>query len=224
MLVLYSRFTFCLSFNQAYIDGNLQNSSQAVNFEQFGGGKLWIGSRGWNNAALPIFDSTDMPFTGSVDEIRIWQTSRLLEQIRRDKNNRLTGNESGLVLYLPFESYAEVMGFPILNVTPVDLVSGGTSSFTAVGTSAFNQESPTIKLPRPVQDINFSYSVNNDEIIITPTTSNEFIENDSKNQHKTKARTTTRQPRLEVVPLVQLTVASVAFNQKFVPRCLLLTR
>ncbi len=161
----------------AYIDGNLQNSSQAINFEQFGGGKLWVGSRGWNNAALPIFDSTDMPFTGSVDEIRIWQTSRLLEQIRRDKNNRLTGNESGLVLYLPFESYAEVMGFPILNVTPVDLVSGGTSSFTSVGTSAFNQESPTIKLPRPVQDINFSYSVNNDQIIITPTTSNEFIEN-----------------------------------------------
>jgi hypothetical protein len=161
----------------AYIDGNLQNSSQAVNFEQFGGGKLWIGARGWNNYALPIFDSTDKPFTGSIDEIRIWQTSRLLEQIRRDKNNRLTGNESGLVLYVPFESYTEVMGFPILNATAVDLVSGGSRSFTTVGTSAFNQESPTIKLPRPVQDINFSYSVNNDEIIITPTTSNEFIEN-----------------------------------------------
>lgn len=161
----------------AYIDGNLQNSSQAINFEQFGGGKLWVGSRGWNNYALPIFDSTDMPFTGSIDELRIWQTSRLLEQIRRDKNNRLNGNESGLVLYVPFESYTEVMGFPILTSSPVDLVSGGTSSFTTVGTSSFNQESPTIKLPRPVQDINFSYSVNNDEIIITPTTSNEFIEN-----------------------------------------------
>ena len=53
---------------------------------------------------------------------------------------------------------------------------------------------------------------------------NEFVKHDSKKQHETKARTTTRQPRLEVVPLVQLPVASVAFNQKTVPVCLLLAR
>lgn len=160
-----------------YVDGNLQNSSQAINFEQFGGGKIWVGSRGWNNLALPVFDSTDMPFTGSIDELRIWQSSRLVEQIRRDKNNRLTGKESGLVLYIPFESYQEVMGFPVLNPSTSDMSSAGTRDFNSSGSNAFNQESPTIKLPRPVQDINFSYSVNNDQIIITPTTSNEFIEN-----------------------------------------------
>ncbi|MCF8428206.1 MAG: T9SS type A sorting domain-containing protein [Bacteroidia bacterium] len=160
-----------------FVDGNLQNSDLASSFEQFGGLKLCLGARFWNNIGNSLFDSTDMHFTGNLDEVRIWQSSRLVEQIKRDKDNRLIGSETGLVLYLPFESYSELMGFPILTPTTLDLTSSGTRNFTSFAGSVFSAESPTMKLPRPVQDINFAYSVNKDKIIITPTTSNEFIEN-----------------------------------------------
>ncbi len=160
----------------SYIDGNLEASVQSAVFEEFSGSKIWIGARGWNNLGPAIFDSTDRYFTGQIDEVRIWNSSRLAEQLKRDRNNRLTGTESGLSLYLPFESYQLLLGFPVLNQTTLDATSTN-RNFTSFGSASFSSESPTIKLPRPTQDINFSYTVNGDKIILTPTTANEFIEN-----------------------------------------------
>jgi hypothetical protein len=43
------------------------------------------------------------PFNGTIDEVRIWNTTRTATEIQSDKDNCLTGNESGLVLYYDFE-------------------------------------------------------------------------------------------------------------------------
>ncbi|MDP1728523.1 MAG: LamG-like jellyroll fold domain-containing protein [Bacteroidota bacterium] len=160
-----------------YIDANLQNSIQSGSFGQWGGAKLWFGAKGWNNNGNIQFDSTGKYFSGQLDDLRFWNSSRLIEQIARDKNNRLNGNESGLVLYIPFESYQEVLGFPVLNSSNTDFTSNNTRSLTAFGNAVSSDESPTIKLPRAAQGINFTYGINGDKIIITPTTANEFIEN-----------------------------------------------
>jgi Concanavalin A-like lectin/glucanases superfamily/Secretion system C-terminal sorting domain/Ig-like domain CHU_C associated len=40
---------------------------------------------------------------GKIDEVRIWNTVRTLAEIQADKDNCLTGNETGLVLYYDFE-------------------------------------------------------------------------------------------------------------------------
>jgi hypothetical protein len=159
-----------------YVDGNLQNSLPSYNIEQFGGSKLWVGARGWNNNGNAIFDSTSHYFLGHIDDVRIWNSSRLAEQIGRDKNNRLNGNESGLELYLPFETYEEVMGFPILSASTREITSA-TRSASLYGNASLSSESPTLKLPRAAQSINFTYGVNSDKIILTPTTANEYIEN-----------------------------------------------
>ncbi|WP_227633446.1 hypothetical protein, partial [Klebsiella pneumoniae] len=68
-----------------YMDGNLQNSLQSGNFEQWGGLKLWFGSKGWNNNGNIQYDSTGSYFTGQLDDLRFWNSSRLVEQIKRDK-------------------------------------------------------------------------------------------------------------------------------------------
>jgi hypothetical protein len=159
-----------------YVDANLQNSMQSGSIEQWGGSKLWFGAKGWNNIGNIQFDSTSNHFNGQLDDLRFWNSSRLIEQIKRDKNNRLNGDESGLVLYVPFESYQEVLGFPVLNPTNRDVTSP-TRTFTSFGNASSSDLSPTLKLPRAAQSINFTYGVNGDKIIITPTTANEFIEN-----------------------------------------------
>ena len=39
---------------------------------------------------------------GAIDEVRLWNRARTIDEIRADRNNSLTGSESGLTLYLPF--------------------------------------------------------------------------------------------------------------------------
>jgi Concanavalin A-like lectin/glucanases superfamily/Secretion system C-terminal sorting domain len=46
------------------------------------------------------------PFNGKIDEVRIWNTTRTPNEIGADKDNCLTGNESGLVLYYDFQEGA----------------------------------------------------------------------------------------------------------------------
>lgn len=70
-----------------------------------------------NAEATSIFDST-APFAlganfsgsaarfldGKLDDVRIWNTVRTAAQINDNKNIELTGSETGLVAYYPFET------------------------------------------------------------------------------------------------------------------------
>lgn len=160
----------------SYIDANLQGSVPAAAIQQWGGLKFWVGARGWNEIGNPQFDSTSNYFKGQIDDIRIWNSARLVEQLKRDMNIRLRGNELGLMVYIPFEDYQEVMGVPVLNPSNRDMTST-TRTFSSYGDAATSDESPTLKLPRAAQSINFTYGVNADRIVITPTTANQYIEN-----------------------------------------------
>src|SRR5699024_10057961 len=84
-----------------YIDGNLQNSVQALNFGPLSGSFYTIGARGY---ILPGgFYTQDNYYSGSLDEVRIWNLARKVKQIKRDLHNRLRGDEFGLLNYVPFE-------------------------------------------------------------------------------------------------------------------------
>ncbi|MDQ3018172.1 MAG: LamG domain-containing protein, partial [Bacteroidota bacterium] len=159
----------------SYMDGNLQNSTQALPFKQLGGSHMYLGARGFtlNNA-----ETVQSFFAGKIDEFRFWNTARKLEQVRRDKQNRMNADELGLQLYLPFENYqTDPSGIPILTQSFTEQINGGNHTVVNVGGVVLSNLTPKIKLQRPVQAINFSYSINNDQIILTPITSPEIIEN-----------------------------------------------
>ena len=157
----------------AFVDGNPQNSMSAAPFKQWGGAHLYIGARGYEVGATTQIDNY---FNGSLDEVRFWNTARLSQQIVRDKQNRLIGNEPGLQIYLPFETYKSVLGVPDLTADIADLSSNNWATIQNGGVSTTIQ-TPTIKLPRPVQEVTYSYSLNNDEIILTSSMSPAEIEN-----------------------------------------------
>ncbi|MFA6571198.1 MAG: S8 family serine peptidase, partial [Bacteroidota bacterium] len=57
------------------------------------GKKLYIGNKLWGGRA----------FNGSIDEVRIWNFVKTLPQLKSTMNNKLTGNETGLVAYWRFQ-------------------------------------------------------------------------------------------------------------------------
>lgn len=75
------------------------------------------------------FDYVD----GIVDEVRIWNDKRTSEELGKNKNKRLIGNESGLVAYWPFEALST-----LTSAFTADglVVSQLTKTFTADGVVA----------------------------------------------------------------------------------------
>ncbi|HEX5112691.1 MAG TPA: LamG domain-containing protein [Saprospiraceae bacterium] len=149
-----------------YLDGTLETSIYGNAIGDFGGAYLWIGSRGWYNGAI---ETHDRYFNGALDEIRVWNSRLTSENIKANMNNRLAGDEFGLLLYLPFETYTEIGGIPVLTAS---LADGSPFMRTVVveGDPFFQDEDPNIKLVAPFEKVNFTYSINGDKIIITPTT------------------------------------------------------
>lgn len=171
---------FAMSYNHLgntnfYIDGELQSSFQNLNWKNgFGGSKLWIGARGYFADAI---ETTDMYFSGSLDDIRIWNLARRHTQIENQMTSRLSGNEIGIVSYYPFEFYTEVMNVWILTETLANQVDGSTQIAVFQGSATYTDAAPPLKLERPVQSIPYNFSVNDDKIILTPDVDAGMIEN-----------------------------------------------
>lgn len=158
----------------AIIDGNPQLAAQATPFKQLAGPAIYIGAHGYYTGTVETVESF---FAGEIDEFRLWNSSRKLAQIKRDKRNRMLGNEPSLLLYLPFENYAlDPTGIPILTASFDEQIDSENHTVIENGTQLI-AETPTLKLQRPIEAIAFNFSVNNDEIIFTPTTAQEMIEN-----------------------------------------------
>ena len=159
----------------AYVDGNPENSTQALPFGQLGGSHMYLGAHGYTVAQTETVNNF---FAGGLDEFRFWDLARKSSQIERDKQHRMNGDEPGLRLYLPFENYVpDPTGVPILTPTFNEQIAGAQHTVANPNGATLGSQTPTIKLQRPVQAIAFSWSLNGDQIILTPTTSQEIIEN-----------------------------------------------
>ena len=160
-----------------YVDGEQVSSLASMEFHAFGGPKLWIGVRGHYESGVEVRDGY---FKGGIDELRIWEASRRGSQIKNHKQHKMVGDEIGLVMYYPFEHYTSDLGVYVvtnslsnehLNADPVygaDLVNNG---------ATFLQDAASIKLPQPVSSIPFTFSSNDDRIVLSPTLDPWRIEN-----------------------------------------------
>ncbi|MGB0869345.1 MAG: LamG-like jellyroll fold domain-containing protein [Flavobacteriales bacterium] len=168
---------FALSVNRGsvvttYLDGNTTSTTPSVDFREFGSDQIVLGSRYFINGIVRTYDEY---FNGSIDEFRIWKLSRTQKQIQRDMRYKLEGDEFGLVSYMPFETYTQNLGVYMMDSTYQDLVD--TSHHVTYVDYSFTLNSPKIKLPRPIEKLNFDFSVNGDKIVLTPTTPAHRFEN-----------------------------------------------
>lgn len=157
----------------SYIDGNLQNSVQSLSFNNLAASNFYLGAKA--TVAGSTVTLSDY-YSGKMDEFRLWNTARKSEQVKRDKQNRMLGDEAGLLAFVPFENYAVVAGTPSLTPT-FNNQSAITLTVTPQSGTSLIAQTPTIKLPRPVQFVNYNWSLNNDQIILSTTDAPESIEN-----------------------------------------------
>ncbi|AEA45899.1 LamG-like jellyroll fold domain-containing protein [Fluviicola taffensis] len=159
----------------AFVDGMQQNSVQSIGFGALAGSYYTLGARGYMQSGGTYVQ--DNHFQGRIDEFRLWNASRKTEQVKRDLSHRMQGDEYALLAHIPFEAYTSVMGVPTLTASVSNTVTTyPTATASAFGGATTSNQTPVIKLPRPVENVNFTWSLNNDKIIITPTTSQELLE------------------------------------------------
>ncbi len=161
-----------------YLDGDEAATLSASNLSGFGGSKLWIGARGWYEGTV---EETDQHFSGSLDEIRIWSLAKRADHLSNEIQNKLNGDETGLIIYYPFESYQDIGGGVLTVNQDIENQAVGViavaNDLTGSNTTQFTENTPAIKLPRPVENVSFNYSSNGDQIILSPTVEAGKIEN-----------------------------------------------
>lgn len=160
-----------------YVDGEEKKAVETTGFNSFGGSKFWMGARGTFDGAIEV---TDQFLIGALDEVRVWGAARRASQIKNDMNSKLSGNEPGLVAYYPFEEFLNDSGVLISVASDKDQAATTKStidSFLPVGDPIFSTNTPTIKQPRPVKAVNFTFTANGDRIILSPTDPDSLLEN-----------------------------------------------
>jgi hypothetical protein len=147
-----------------YLDGALNGVKHSSFFGGLIGSSMTLGaSRNYSGGTYANF------FTGTIDELRVWKLARTKELINLDRNAQLIGNEMGLVAYYPFDKLGTNL---LLNSSKEDFVTGAPTnqltalSFTEQGGTFVNDTVPNIQKARPVQNLNFNWIVNGDELSI----------------------------------------------------------
>lgn len=164
-----------LSNLTSYIDGNLQKAFLPGAFKEFSGNGMAMGAHVYMKGNT---EKDTLYYSGMMDEMRFWDVARKVKQIRRDMHYRMKGDEPSLRLYMPFEKYSvDPAGIAMLVPTFNEQINHQHHDVNVVGGVTLSDVCPVIKLQRPVEAVAFNYSVNNDKVIITPTTSAAKIEN-----------------------------------------------
>jgi len=156
------------------LDGEVVKTTASSQFAGFGATQIVLGAKWWNESQIDHYEEY---FTGTIDEVRIWNSARTKDQIQRYMNHSLKGDEYGLKAYFPFEdvtiSDPSISNITLQNLSQDTIAVAGKATMSA----EFTNESPCIKLQRPEVGIPFTYVINNDELIITPDIDDAKIEN-----------------------------------------------
>ncbi len=146
-----------------FIDGELKISEPSTEWNGFGAARFFIGARGLFKQNIAGYEF-DQFFNGSLDEVRIWNTVLKQTQIQRNSNMRLDGDELGLSAYLPFESYEEVMGIPLINGVMKDVTDPTRESITNAGVLTQNTKVPNVRMSRPSSKVDFDFVSKSDRV------------------------------------------------------------
>ncbi len=156
---------------KVYLDTELVSSHASKYIGGISGNKFWIGARGFTDAGGML--TVDRVFSGKIDELRLWNTARSIEQIRRDSGYEISATTLGLVLYanmnrpeLPNGKGPKYYHALSNNTTPA------VTSVLSTGVPNYSEDAPKLKPKRNLLSFDVRHVINGDEMIITPEISN----------------------------------------------------
>jgi hypothetical protein len=153
----------------AYVDALETSSVSSINIGGISGNKILVGARLYEDEFST--EAIDNHFTGSLDEIRLWNTARSFEQIKRDRYFEIDAFSAGLMLYADFnQEDGNTAKGPKYNHVAVNNTVTSTFSILSAGTvQSYTQDSPALKPKLKFTNIPFTTVINGDQMIIQPT-------------------------------------------------------
>ena len=154
-----------------YVDGTAVGQTSQSNVKALADAYVTLGAKRWDNDGINSFKDF---FTGSIDEVRIWNATLSAATIRDAMYSRLSGEEDGLVAYYPFEyqhldSYNQV----VTDLTFTDRITSDTYRTAALtageihGSAPKASDAPALKPNQTETNLQFSYVANERSIIIS---------------------------------------------------------
>ncbi len=152
---------------RTYVDAQQVSSNPITDIGGFSGNQAWIGARGFKDQAG--VETVDRVFTGKVDEFRLWNTLRNVDQISRDRFNEMDVESIGLLLYarmnVPDPATANgpryYHAFSNQSVIPSNAVLSS-------GVVNYSDDVPAIKPERKLIKFQVNHVINEDDMILEP--------------------------------------------------------
>ena len=152
---------------RTYVDAVPVTSNLMTDIGGFSGNKIWFGARGV--ADLAGNETTDNTFTGKIDEFRLWNTLRNVEQISRDQFNEVNVESIGLVLYARMNAPDPENGNgPIYYHAYSNQSVISNNAILSSGEVTYSDDVPTIKPERELIKFQVNHVINEDEMILEP--------------------------------------------------------
>ncbi|MGK0254348.1 MAG: hypothetical protein ACI9OE_001848, partial [Mariniflexile sp.] len=154
---------------RTYIDAEQVSSNAMATIGGLSGNQAWLGARGHRDAGG---ETIDRVFTGKIDEFRLWNTVRTVEQISRDRYNEIDNQSIGLMLYARMNAPdpATANG-PRYYASSGDGVAIPDNAIRSSGVVKYSEDVPAIKPERPLIKFGVNRVINGDEMIIEPVVS-----------------------------------------------------
>lgn len=151
----------------AFVDGLETTSVSSVNIGGISGNKFLVGARLLQGISLN--ETIENHFSGNLDEIRLWNTARSFEQIKRDRYFEVDPATEGLMLYVDFnQEVGNTTKGPRYNHLAVINTVSSTFSILRGAAQSYIQDSPALKPKLQFTNIPFSTVINGDQMIIQP--------------------------------------------------------
>ena len=152
---------------RTYVDAEQVSSNPITDIGGFSGNQAWIGARGFKDQSGN--GEPDRPFTGKIDEFRLWNTLRNVDQISRDRFNEMDVESIGLLLYARMNTpdLATANGpryyhaFSNQSIIPSNAVLSS-------GAVNYSDDVPAIKPERKLIKFQVNHVVNEDDMILEP--------------------------------------------------------
>lgn len=152
---------------RSYVDAEPVTSNVIVTIGGFSGNKIWLGARG--QIDLAGIETVDRPFTGKIDEFRLWNTLRNEEQVSRDRYNEVNFDSAGLLLYARMNAPDPLtVNGPQYYHEDANQTVIRSDAVLSSGAVNYSNDDPAIKPERELKNFDVDYVIDGDKLILTP--------------------------------------------------------
>ena len=154
-----------------YVDGVRRLSTNAANVGGIATNNLLLGThrRMVMNDEQGVY-AYDRPFTGQVDEVRVWNATLNGDKLLSNRKQRLTGKEDGLSAYYPFETKTIGDGNQVVTTASADdLARKGHAATMNSEPSTLNytDDAPALRQKKTETNVPFTFVASNEKVVIT---------------------------------------------------------